>query len=385
MAKKVLSSRTAVSMCTRTLKACTSAYGFIAGSHHFVDLWARDSLFATFGANIVGLHDVSKRTIETFLTHQRADGLIPYLIMRSHHNVGKYFGNHRYYETPKPHFRSHQSFGTVPDGGLMTIIAARNYAEGYDNRAFLEKHYIKLHTSMEWYRNKFGDRLISEWFLCEWADAVLKCGKTLYTNVLYYKAAGDLSWIAERLNKRADAERYAKRQLLISEHIRSTFWNGSYFADWVDWKRQDYLASHANMLAIIFGLATPKEARSIIDAAKSRSWDGRTLKNVSPAYPWWRIPFLQTVIGVPDYHNGMIWLQPGILFAMALHKTGFVKEAKRVLGGIAKTISTHNGVFEVYEKNAKPVRRRLYQAEHPFAWSAGLFLWAAKHIGVADS
>ncbi|MBI5619870.1 hypothetical protein HY950_02825, partial [Candidatus Gottesmanbacteria bacterium] len=60
------------------LKRCASPVGISAGAHHFVDLWARDSLFATFGAPV----DIAETTIETFLKYQRSDGLVPYRIFR---------------------------------------------------------------------------------------------------------------------------------------------------------------------------------------------------------------------------------------------------------------------------------------------------------------
>lgn len=358
------------------LDACVSSVGIVAGAHHFVDLWARDSLFATFGANVSGRAQVSKKTIETFLSFQRQDGLIPYLVQRSRLSIGKYlFGKNSYFASPVPAFRSHQSGGVVPDGGLMSIIASRNYAEATGDDAFLHANYVTLQRALNWYENKFAGDLIREWFLCEWADAILKVGKTLYTNVLYWKATGDLSWIAKRLKKSVDAHAYAQQQQRLGETMHQTFWTGSYFADWVDWRRQDYFAAHPNMLAIIFGLADEAQSRKILDSARP-AWQHFTLINSLTTYPFWRIPVHHYAMGVPDYHNGMRWLQPGIAYTIALKKAGFENEARTQFAKIGAKIIEYNGVFEVYEKNGMPVRRRWYTSEHPFAWSAGLFLWA---------
>ena len=81
-----------------------------------------------------------------------------------------------------------------------------------------------------------------------------------------------------------------------------------------------------------------------------------------------------------DYHNGILWLQPGILYAIALKKTGKTQEARRVLMRIAHQIVKYQGVFEIYEKSGAPVRRFLYRSEEPFAWSAGLYVWAYHRI-----
>jgi glycogen debranching enzyme len=365
-----------------TLVACATPDGLIAGTHHFVDLWARDSLFASLGANVCGMTTVSRRTIETFLRFQRADGFIPYLVMRSYHTVGKYFSRHTFRKEPVGHFRSHLSYGLVPDGGLMTVIASRHYAETTGDTQFLRKYIDSLSMTMNWYVKQYQDGLIREWFLCEWADAVMKRGSTLYTNVLYWKALADLSWITKNLGRSDDARYWRDRQDKIGRTMNRLLWNGDYFADWKSVFRHDYFASHGNMLAVVFGLATEEQAASILSYARAFCWKDFTLETNFPRYPLWRVPLLHHVVGMGDYHNrGCLWLQPGILYVLALHKSGKKKEAKTILEVIIRKILEHNGIYEVYEKNGRPVRRLLYASEHPFAWSAGLFLWACSVLG----
>lgn len=343
----------------KALRACVTRDGVVAGTHHFVDLWARDSLFATLGANASGMSDMSKKTIETFLRFQRDDGLIPFLIRRSALSLGKYFGRHTYYDTPRAQFRSSQSGGVVPDGGVMTIIAA--YA--LDDKQFLQKHEQQLRHAIGWYKKKFGEDLITEWFQCEWADGVLKRGETLYTNILYWKALGDMG--------------LTQKQAAIGKLIRESLWNGAYFADWKGVFRHDYFASMGNLLAIIFGLTTRKESASIVSYIKEHCVSEFTVETNDPKYPYWRIPIQNYLVGLSDYHNrGCLWLQPGILYATALAKTGSKDEARARLLTIAEKIVEYNGVYEVYEKNGTPVDRFFYRSEEPYAWSAGLYLWA---------
>ncbi|HLD25117.1 MAG TPA: hypothetical protein VJB96_04345 [Patescibacteria group bacterium] len=317
---------TVIALAKRALTACSTRDGFIAGTHHFVDLWARDSLFAAWATS-------DPVTVNTFFRFQRSDGAIPYRIFRRHGHVW-------------PNFHSVQSGGFVPDGGLMAVIAATRFGKRFQH---------DIDKALIYYKHRFEDQLISEWFQCEWADAVLKVGKTLYTNVLYWKATGDST---------------------IKKKINETFWNGEFFADWVDYKRQDYFASHPNMLAIVWGLATQKQAESILRFARKHCWNGWALRSNVPHYPWWRIPIQNHLVGLSDYCNGLYWLQPGILYAVSLKKTGSHREANAALRSIGEKIIEFNGVFEVYEKSGHPVRRLLYRSEEPFAWSAGLFLWA---------
>lgn len=315
----------AADIARRDLAACTTPDGIIAGTRHFIDLWARDSLFATFGSS-------STRTVETFFRFQREDGAIPYRIFR---RGGCLTAN----------FRSIQSGGFVPDGGLLAMIVADK-----------KKYKVQIKKIEDFYRKKYNGNLISEWFQCEWADAVFKVGKTLFTNILYWKAMEDIN---------------------IENNINKTFWNGMYFSDWVDYKRQDYFASHPNMLAIVWGLTTEKQSESILSFAKKYCWNGWALEENYPIYPRWRIPVQNYLGRIPDYHNrGVIWLQPAILYAVALAKTGNKRLADEVFHKIADKIVEYNGVYEVYEKNGEPVRRFFYRSEQPFAWSAGLFLWA---------
>lgn len=377
LSKSFLKKRNAQRIAIQSLRVCQTNLGLTAGAHHFVDLWARDSLFATFGANVAGMTNVTRKTIATFLKYQRSDGLIPYRIQRAATSVWKYFGKPRYLPSPIANFRSHQSGGLVPDGGLLVIIAMQNYIERTGDRAFLRKHYPRLVRTLAWYQQRCEKGLVREWFLCEWADATLKAGKTLYTNVLYAKAGSDMSELAKLLGHEKDTGRYRNLAKKIQQQIQTEFWNGSYFVDWIDYKKQHFFASLPNMLAIFFDIAKPRQAASILDVAKKYCRYGFTLEENYPRYPFWRIPLLHYLFGVADYHNrGCLWLQPGILYAMALSRVGKMTEARAVLKNVAEKIIEFGGVYEVYEKDGRPVKRLFYESEHPFAWSVGLYLWA---------
>jgi len=260
----------------RDLRACMTNDGIVAGAHHFVDVWARDSLFASFGCLHNKDYPALRATIETFINHRRSDGLIPYRILRSSTNFLKYFGRPTYLDSPKADFRSHQSGGLVLDGGLMTVIATAEYVRRSGDKRFYRKYGTQLHDAMDWYEKHYANDLLSEWFQCEWADSVLKFGNVLYTNILYWRALGDMGEHA--------------KQKIIGKRINEKFWNGSYFADWIDYKRQDFFAIHPNMLAIIFGLATDEQSDSILSFATKHCWNGWTVEENYPRYPWWRIP-----------------------------------------------------------------------------------------------
>jgi glycogen debranching enzyme len=351
----------------------------MAGPHHFVDLWARDSLFACLGGLAIGDVADVKKTLETFLSHQRADGLIPYRVMRSRSTITKYLGKPTYLSKPVANFRSHQSGGIVPDGGLLMVILSLECYKKTNDKKFIVVHYPALIKTMKWYLQNYGDGLIREWFLCEWADAILKVGVTLYTNVLYVKALQSMGELANIVKNTKEVIVYQRLARTMKANLDSTLWNGTYYSDWKDWKRHDYFASHANFLAILFDLVDKKNAEGILTYARTHSLNTFTIENNYPKYPFWRIPFYQWIAGMKDYHNrGCLWLQPGILYSLCLHKLGHKKEAKDFFSLIENQIVKHNEVYEVYERDGNPVKRTLYTSEGPFAWSAGLFLFAQK-------
>jgi len=359
------------------LSNCLTNQGIICGRHHFVDLWARDSLFATFGANVSGLSKHSKTTLSSFLDQQRDDGLIPYCLLRAPTTISKYLGRPVFFPKLKPSFRQRPLAGLVLDGGLLTVLATWEYVNRTQDFNFAQKHYSQLKKALTWYIGRSHNHLLRDWFLCEWADAVLKVGKTLYTNVLYWKALEDMSGLAKLLNNKADAEKFSRLSADVKEWVNREFWKENYFSDWIDYKRHHYFYSHGNMLACWSGLADSAQSKQILKFADKFCWHDFTLEENYPKYPWARIPFWNHLVGMGDYHNrGCLWLQPGILYSLVLKKYGQKKKSMVVLRAISNQIVKHQGVYEIYEKDGQPVSRRFYQAETPFAWSAGMFIYA---------
>ena len=56
------------------------------------------------------------------------------------------------------------------------------------------------------------------------------------------------------------------------------------------------------------------------------------------------------------------------------------KNAKILIKKISDLIEKHNAVYEVYEESGVPVKRFLYKSEYPFAWSAGMYVYAYNKI-----
>jgi hypothetical protein len=224
-----------------------------------------------------------------------------------------------------------------------------------------------VERALQWSEKCFGENLLSEGFQCEWADGVLKVGHTLYTNVLYFRALGDMGNVA--------------RQRYIGNLLKEHLWNGTFFEDWEDYKRQDYFSTQANMLAIVLGWHPRGNRNPFLSLPGGIVCVTGHSKRTTQHIHFGGYQSCSMCLSMADYHNrGRLWLQPGITYALALWISGCKKEAREFLSRISKQIVRYEGVYEVYEKDGTPVNRPLYRSEGPFAWSAGLFLHACDKL-----
>ncbi len=348
----------------KDLKACFWKQGIVAGNHHFTDYWARDGFFAALGALAIDEVEIVEKTVKLFFGHQRDDGLIPYRIMNGPVTLGKYFGRPKHYQNPKPTYRLRGWGPEIMDGATMTLWL---WGELKLRGKKMDQYQEQVKKALVYIRTRESQGLLGDGIMSEWNDAVYKFGNLLYSNIIYYQCL-------KRVGQ-------TNKALEIGRQIRQKLWNGRFLADWVDYKRQDYLNSFGNLLAIVFGLTTTKESESIMrEIEKIRV--GFTFETKFPIYPWWRIDILNHLTGTADYQNqGILWWQPAIAYLAASKKMGNKKQYDQQLRLIEKQVKKYDGFHECYERTGKPVKRFLYQAEYPFAWASGMFLWACTKKG----
>lgn len=353
-----------VDIASRELRSCYQEHGPVAGTHHFTDYWGRDGFFALQGSLAIGDTEIAKQMVDLFLNHQRSDGLIPYRVMNGPITIMKYFGHPKRYSEPKPSYELRERGPLVLDGTTLSIMTL---AQLWKTGQIEVEHYAsKVEKALDFLktREKFG--LLWDGVMCEWNDAALKQGNLLYSNIIYwnmYRELGDDTKQAE-----------------IAQNLRERLWNGSFFADWHDDKRWDYFNPFGNLLAVAWGLATPEETESILQTAEDAKIQF-TLESNTPKYPsklvWW----FSRLIGIGDYQNqGMLWWQPVCAYVVALAKSGRLKEAREQFSLMSKKIQADNKIWECYERDGRPAIRTLYRAEQPFAWAAGLILWANSYL-----
>jgi len=366
----------AMSIAKLNLQLCYGSAGIIAGGHHFTDYWARDGFFAAFGSLAIGDQEIVAKMVELFFSFQRNDGLIPYRIRNSPITLGRYFGFHpEPFLHPKPSYRLREVGAEVLDGTTLTLLilselGIKNWQKSHKFISSAEKAFKYLQS-----REKHG--LLWDGDMAEWMDSVKKSGNLLYTNVIYWRSLVRLTdWLTSVNPEKS--KRFRSKAESVAASLRRRLWNGKYFADWHDGQRRDYFYPFGNLLAVAWGLASDEESKSILDEAEKLKVDF-TLKTNTPSYPWWRIWWLSRLAGIADYqNNGPLWWQPGLAYILALKQAGFPQQAKVILEIMADKIVSDGEIYECYEKKGNPVNRFIYRAEHPFAWSSGMFLCAVK-------
>ncbi|HIH41381.1 TPA: hypothetical protein HA239_03120, partial [Candidatus Woesearchaeota archaeon] len=211
-------------------------------------------------------------------------------------------------------------------------------------------------------------------------DSMKKEGKVLYTNICHCHALKCLSDMFMMLEMKKKHLKYLSLYNRTKEKIEKVFWNGRYYTDWIHDERREHFSTDGNMLAVVWDIAPEKHSIPIAEYSKKHGIDKVPSACVYPLYPKKMTAPLLSMLGLSDYHNGLSWLWLGCASALAKEKAGLEKEAVEILNTIADMIVDYGIVYEIYDNKGKPVKRPLYKAEYPFAWSSGMFLYAVRKI-----
>jgi len=356
----------------RSLRACYGPKGIYAGRNQFSDYWSRDSFFASLGALQIGDNEIVRKNLENFALYQKSDGQIP-LRIGSKYFILKYLGFP--YEFHGPIYDEDKLGNTVVDSNTLYVLAFSEYLKKTKDLAFAKRIYPHFLKCVQWCKEyPEGSSLITERHYSNWMDSVKKKGWVFYTNLTFWKACAEMNYISKFLKIPFDESLAEKSK----EAINKAFWNGNYFSDWVDTKREDYFPTSENFLAVAWGFATKEQSKKIMKKLTEVKKEEISL----PVYPRYdknlSHPGL-ALLGLGGYHSTMSWLWTSCVEALAWEKIGNHKNAIQILENISKLIIKHDNVYEVYSGDT-PFKNLFYTSEHPFAWSSGLFIYAVKKI-----
>jgi len=373
--------RRAYRIAVRDLRACYNPDGIVAGRLKFNAYWARDGFWASRGALALGDHAQALAQLDTFIKYQFPSGRLPVRVEFVGHHLTGY---NTLRSRPKVVGRAGGIFSNPIDPTALFLIAARGYVERTRDLAFNDRFDIVIDRALRWLatHDHDGDGIIESYWLADWMDSILKANKIFNLNVIYcegLRAAAALKRAGGRTEAAADLDRMADR---LRERLQ-TFWNGQYFVDWLFGAQRGGFSADGNVLAMLFNIATEAQARRILAYIETRGLDAEApLRVCDPVYSPWRVFPMYYVAGIPDYHRTMIWPWLGTLNAVCKAQYGDRDGALADLARIGGWYLRHNGVNEVYDQTGKPISRVFYTAEIPFAWNAGVYIYAVHAMGL---
>ncbi len=377
--------RQAYKIAVRDLRACYNPDGIVAGRLHFNAYWARDGFWALFGALALGDHEQAAAQLNTFMRFQPPSGVLPIRLEFVGHTFGSY---HTLRMRPKAVGRAGGLFSNPIDPVALFLVAAREYVERTGDTPFCERCTSSMDRAIGWLgrHDRDGDQILESYFLADWMDSILKCNKVFNINVIYYAGLRAYEALKRVVGRVEEAERLRRAADQVYARLQEVFWTGDYFVDWIWRSRRGGFSADGNVLAIFFGAATEAQARRILAYIAEHQLDTATpLRTCYPVYPWWRVFPMYYLAGIPDYHRTLIWPWLGTLSAVGKDRLGDRPGALTDLARIGEWYVRCNAVNEVYDAGGTPVARFFYQAEVPFAWNAGLYVYAVHTLGLAPS
>lgn len=362
------------------LAKCKVKEGYISGTHHFVDIWARDFFMASWGTDDF---ETYKKGIISIIEHINKDGLVPYRLRRSSLNVIKYLGKPTYLRKIIPDYRSFQSGGIVLDGGLFLIIGIYDYYTKTSDVSFLKDNFGVVQKIHNYYEEISINGLLMQDRLCEWYDAVNRAGVGLYNNVLYCAALERYLKILTVLNSSKEEKSDTVEKInVVKSYIERKLWNGEYYSEFSIDKLNKYFNPSYNLLGIYLNVFNSERSSLIIKRILEQYNKEFALECSYPYYDKRLIPWYNKLFGISDYCRGLYWLQSICLLGCCLIDYGEKEMAITIAEKVSKQIVQYENVFEIYERNGKPVNRIFYKSEKNFAWSSGLFLNFIKKLEV---
>lgn len=372
----------AYEIAARDLRACYNPDGIVAGRTHFNSYWSRDGFWGTFGALELRDFAQAKKHIELFIKHQKPNGQMPLRI----EFIDRFFGRYPAMRNRLlPVFRAAHLARPV-DPTALFVMAIWQYFRHTGDKKFLIKHFAAVHRAVIWLQklDRDNDSLVEVGVLSDWMDSIIKWGKLLHINVLYFKALNDFSDIANIVGRDELSGSYQILAGQTKQAINQQFWNGQFYIDWRRGNKTGGFCADGNVLAILLKVASKEQSQLIFDYIDKQGLELEAgLHTIFPSYKWYNVLPNYYFYGIADYHNKLLWPWITSLYSLTKWRHDQKESAINTLYSVAQLFLKKGFIGEVYEINGTPVRRYIYQSEVPFAWNAAAFIYAVKSLGLA--
>ncbi|MBR9678647.1 MAG: hypothetical protein GON13_00070 [Nanoarchaeota archaeon] len=368
--------------CEKALSNTYTLQGYVvAGTSIFYDLWTRDFCYASQG---ILSHNpkIARNCFKLLLKNQAITGEFPNLLTQAPNNKLGLLLSFKLWDVRKKDlfklqpWYQHYNGNTVLDATLLFII----YYSKFLGKSV--RNYSKILKAGKWVQSQDlnGNGLLDEKSFAGWEDSINKTqgklGNSSYHNILAIIAYNSIINLAKIKGDVKTFNEYSKLSEELRKRVFEVFWHDNgYFKDFVG-KGDDVLNASANLLAIRFGIVNKNDAKKIlVNVENFRMNVPFGLKVRNKKLPFYRINFLNNLLGTSDYHNTAVWSWLGALYVMCLIKVGWKNKARDELLKIQSVIEKH-GLIEVYDAEGNPLKGyfSFHSSEKDFAWSAGMLL-----------
>jgi len=365
----------AVLRAKETMMFCSTPNGIYAsgGKDGYDMVFARDSMIGLLGTSCYDKEEEFKIQFSTTLNilakNQGKSGQIP--------NAVDTFS-----ERPKQ-----VTFATI-DSTLWYLIGLQFYKKNYKGRALFARHRKSVKRAFAWLdcQDAGEDFLPEQLPTSDWQDCFPhKYGHTINTISLYYAALRLYGKESEAKNvlKAASAQTPPKIQMFDKKK--------GYFFPWV-WKNHDgsieqetWFDSLGNILAICSGLATKRQAETILNFIEKKQinkpFPVRALyPPIEKGSKEWQPYFSKCLAKHPNWYiNGGIWPYIGGFYVSALVKAGQFEKAEQQLLKLAEVNKLGARYKWEFNEWVHPIKKKALGSSY-HAWSAGTFLYALSSL-----
>jgi len=377
-----------------SVRRCMTSEGFKASgaATGYTQVWTRDSMLSLLGLSLAGdveINQAIKTTLQTIAAHQTSRGLVP-------DNVNTQAGR--------------ATFQAYADAGLWYVIGAS--VMGIQDES--------VRKTLEWYRYQevHNNYLISMPEGGDWEDLFAVRDRGLTINVLHVLALRAAGGVADKQGDVARAQEYDEHADRIAEKINQSFWyrgdgdvlphirdafgslvfdtsgrdqlgrqmvpptktllvRDQYYLPYLTlWGFGEWFDSLGNLLAIISGVASDRQAEQIVQCISEHQLaEPQPIQSlypvIEPGHADWRPYYTFGNLNLPhQYHNGGAWPYIGALYVAALVKMGKRAQAAEELEKLAE-LNVRGEFPEWLHGQTGEARGMKHQL-----WSASLYLYA---------
>ncbi|HSK80726.1 MAG TPA: hypothetical protein VLQ45_30005 [Thermoanaerobaculia bacterium] len=377
----------------------------LTGGTKYLELWGRDSA-ASLAALPASHRQVWSNTLEAFLHHQRADGLLPRkvagfgnaernlrsivthqgislplsLTLTPEYRTAGYKGRSRFMTWVAKKILIGTA-GEPKDTNPLILLSLARYAR--HEPEFLARHELAVRKALAYLERHTREGLLWQNDHEDWLDVYGRQGHLFYTNALYFASLRELAQAFRSRDRRmaADLVRTARR---VRERLQD-LWDperGHFISHHDGKEAHRQFATDGNMLALLTGLAEARQRESILGNLERIVDEYGYVPIVTPSYPARLQAGLRRVF-VWKYRDGRLlkpWLQILAAKAVAAERPAL---AARILLPVARIFVEHGCCEVMNGDTGQPHEFFLTRTEKRFTVAAALYLEAAAALALS--